>query len=332
MNNTQTVAILGAGAAGLAAARQLQAAGVPVTVFDKARRPGGRLAVRRSDHGNLHHGAPLISLPDMPLSPAVRSLLALGGADLHPVAAANLGGGSCSGYSHAPSLNALAARWAEGLDVHCQHTVTRLSRDASGWWLHVAESAQAAGPFSEVVLTAPPPQALALISPLPGQTTLAENLQQATHAPCWTVLWVPASPPACRGFIEVPAARTDLSLIVREDARDADHGGIRYVLHATPAWSQTNLDADADDVARALIARAAAWLDCPADSLQATAHRWRYATVSHAVGTACLPGSDGLFYAGDACLGNTAIHALDSGIAAAEAVLCARAGRLCRAA
>jgi len=38
------VAIVGAGMAGLACAAQLRAAGVPVSVFDKGRRPGGRIS------------------------------------------------------------------------------------------------------------------------------------------------------------------------------------------------------------------------------------------------------------------------------------------------
>lgn len=321
MNNLPRVAVIGAGAAGLAAARQLQDAGLTVTVFDKARRPGGRLAVRRSDWGNLHHGAPLVSLPDHPFSKAVQSLLDLAGDDLLPVAAPNLGGGCSSGFSHAPSLNALAARWAEGLDVRCQHTLTRLDREASGWMLQMAESSARIGPFDQVVLTAPTEQALALLASLPEQSALSAMLSTTRHAPCWSVMWVPTSPPACRGLIEVPDAATGLGLIVREDARDADTGGIRYVLHATPAWSEAHLEHDAEAVADALVREASAWLDCSADSLHLAAHRWRYATVSASAGLPCLRGRDGLWYAGDACLGNTVIDALSSGSAAAASLL-----------
>ena len=56
-------AIIGAGIAGLACARQLQAAGRMVQLFDKGRRPGGRVATRRLDGGlefdrvEFDHGA-----------------------------------------------------------------------------------------------------------------------------------------------------------------------------------------------------------------------------------------------------------------------------------
>ena len=321
MNNPLPVAVIGAGAAGLAAARLLHDAGLAVTVFDKARRPGGRLAVRRSDWGNLHHGAPLVSLPDAPLTPAVQALLDLAGDDLLPLAAPNLGGGSCSGFSHAPSLNALAARWAEGLDVCCQHTLTALTHETSGWWLQVAESPDRLGPFGQVILTAPTEQALKLLAPLEAQSSLSATLEKTRHAPCWSVMWVPAVPPACRGLIEVPDAITGIGLIVREDARDADTGGIRYVLHATPDWSDAHLEDDAETVARLLVEQAASWLDCPTDSLHLAAHRWRYATVSSSAGMSCLQGANGLWYAGDACLGNTVIDALSSGVSAAQSIL-----------
>ena len=53
------IAIIGAGLAGLTAARVLSRAGRGVRVFDKSRGTGGRLATRRGDHGTFNHGAPV---------------------------------------------------------------------------------------------------------------------------------------------------------------------------------------------------------------------------------------------------------------------------------
>ena len=49
--------ILGAGLAGLTAARQLQAHGQTVAIVDKGRGVGGRLATRRIGQARLDHGA-----------------------------------------------------------------------------------------------------------------------------------------------------------------------------------------------------------------------------------------------------------------------------------
>ena len=51
------VVIVGAGIAGLVAARELAASGVDVRVVDKGRSVGGRLATRRIGDARLDHGA-----------------------------------------------------------------------------------------------------------------------------------------------------------------------------------------------------------------------------------------------------------------------------------
>jgi len=53
----RTTAIIGAGISGLACAQALAAAGQPVTLFDKARGPGGRMSSRRLPEATLDLGA-----------------------------------------------------------------------------------------------------------------------------------------------------------------------------------------------------------------------------------------------------------------------------------
>ena len=58
------IAIIGAGATGLAAARLLAARGHTVELFDKGRRAGGRLAARESEYGSFDHGVQFVRLSD----------------------------------------------------------------------------------------------------------------------------------------------------------------------------------------------------------------------------------------------------------------------------
>ena len=51
------VAVIGAGIAGLACAATLARAGIGVTLFEKSRRPGGRVATRRVEGLSFNHGA-----------------------------------------------------------------------------------------------------------------------------------------------------------------------------------------------------------------------------------------------------------------------------------
>lgn len=332
-------AVIGAGICGLHAARQLQSAGARVTVFDKARRPGGRLAVRRSDWGLMAHGAPVLSTgsasPDW-LAEVLGATRSAGLAKdlawepLHALPA--LAAGDQDGFSMLPSLNALAAAWSGTLDVRCEHTVTRLWRDVSGWWLLCREQEAAIGPFHGVLLTTPPVQGRALLQADAGtaseQAELLDDWQGVTQVPCLSLLWVPTSPPdaaptAGTGFIERPAPASGLALVVHEHRRPGAGGSPRYAIHATADWSAAHLEHDADAVREQLLMLAASHLGCSTASLFTHLHRWRYAVTGQALGRPFLAGRHGLWVAGDSCLGATAGDALASARAVAEAMLMA---------
>ena len=51
------IAIIGSGIAGLSCATMLHRAGLEVSLFDKARSPGGRMSTRRGDDWQCDHGA-----------------------------------------------------------------------------------------------------------------------------------------------------------------------------------------------------------------------------------------------------------------------------------
>jgi predicted NAD/FAD-dependent oxidoreductase len=60
-----TVAVVGAGISGLTCARTLADYGLPVTVFEKSRGVGGRMATRRSDNvAAFDHGAQYFTVRD----------------------------------------------------------------------------------------------------------------------------------------------------------------------------------------------------------------------------------------------------------------------------
>ena len=64
-----TVAIIGAGMAGAACAYSLKQRGVDVVVFDKGRKPGGRMTSKRTADGYLDLGAQYYNNPfDAPVN------------------------------------------------------------------------------------------------------------------------------------------------------------------------------------------------------------------------------------------------------------------------
>jgi hypothetical protein len=326
MHNAPRLAIIGAGASGLMAASAAQRQGLICSVFDKARRAGGRMASRRSDWGDFNHGAPYISMPTEALMATdlrLRQALSHG---FDTLMVSDISGEKHSALVPATSVNAIAQSWAQGLNCHFQHTLTELKRDddEQTWWLKFSEQASWLGPFDHLLMTCPPVQALALLAPLANQKALRDSLEKIRHAPVWSVRWVPGELPTSAAenavFLRDDLQAHGIALCLREDLRPHGIGAPRYTLHATAEWTAAHLEDSADVAATALMQAAAQALGLPASASYLEAHRWRYGYVSHPAGEDFLRGKDGLLYAGDACLGATVVAAMHSGLAAIDAL------------
>ena len=111
--------IIGAGLSGLLAARTLAGAGHDVTVLDKGRGPGGRLATRRMGDATLDHGAQFFTVRSEPFAAMVHGWQAAG--LVYEWCRGFLpGGDGFPRYAVHGGMNALAKHLAIGLDVRCR--------------------------------------------------------------------------------------------------------------------------------------------------------------------------------------------------------------------
>lgn len=310
----RTCAVVGAGSAGLAAARRLQAQGMTVTLFDKGRRPGGRLASRDTAHGVFDHGVRNLAAP----GPALRRLLELcpKGHVVDWPACTRAEEAAAPRWIGVPGNNQIAVDWSAGLDVHLGQPVIAVRPDGAGWQVHWA-GAQTPFRFDSVIITVPQPQLAALLPDL----ALPESLERIVYDPCWTLLWVPAADALPAGAALQPAAHATIAQVLREDSKPGRGGDVRYVVHATPAWSREALEQAPETVAAILHTQAAALLGMASGARYAVAHRWRYAEVRHGLQRPQLQLAPGLHYASDGCLGRTVEDAATSGTMAANALL-----------
>lgn len=290
----RSIAVIGAGIAGLVAARALADRGAAVTVFDKGRGIGGRLATRRTAEGwTFDHGAP-----------AVHGL-ALG------LAARLAGAAGEGGLVGLPGMSGLAAPLAEGLDLRRGVEVGPVQRAGGGWRVEGED-------FAAVIVAVPAPQAATLCAAAPR---LVEAARAARMAACWTL--IAAWDGAGAGGAEPQAA--PFARIIDQTTRPGrppapDGWPARWVAHAEQGWTDDNQERDRPDACAALLPSLAAALGVdPAAALHAAAHRWRYARVAQAAGTACVA-QDGMAAAGDWLLGPDAGDAAASGLAAADAL------------
>lgn len=192
------IAIVGGGLAGLAAARELHAAGRAVVVFDKGRAAGGRCATRRHAPFAFDHGAQFFTVREpvfaAALAPLGDRLVRRWAGPFRTWRDGVLGPDPRPGerYVAVPGMSALRRAFAEplGQGVRAGLRVEGLRRDGDGWWLSLRRLADdelfADGPFAAVVLTLPPPQASALLATAAIAGPVAQRLDElsASLQPC----------------------------------------------------------------------------------------------------------------------------------------------------
>lgn len=293
------MAIVGAGMAGAACAHDLARAGLKVSVFEKSRGAGGRMATRRArltdevgrEHLlNFDHGAPGF----LAFHPAFREAVSLA------ASRGLLAPWEASG-AREPTGNWVALpdqpSWARHLlgqaELHVQHTVCGLKADAGRWFIECAERPhELIGPFDGLALAIPAIQAAALLDAV--KADWAREARSVQQQAIWTLMAARPDKPGRGepGQDVIRPAGGPLALIVRQD-RKPGRGPARgvagheaWVAHATADWTLQHLEAPADEVREALL-RALEGLIAGASQAgeagqwtHAVVHRWRYAMVS----------------------------------------------------
>jgi predicted NAD/FAD-dependent oxidoreductase len=288
------IAVVGAGVAGAACAAGLLRAGFDVTVFDKSRGVGGRMATRRAQwtdaDGSLHtaafdHGCPHFTVTRPRMQAVVDRAEALGCATRwgQRVHASFPAPRVWQVVVPTPNMPAFCRHLLNGVPLRLGQAVTGLQRSAAGWLLHLTDD-RSEGPFDQVLLAIPPAQAAALLAG--HEDAWADALAGERMAPCWTLMAVTDELDWPWDAAELK--RGELAWIARNDrrpGRDANprSGWAEWVAHATPAWSVAHLEDDPAQVTTLLRAAFAKLLPAgPALRWHHTSvHRWRYARPVH---------------------------------------------------
>lgn len=311
--------IIGAGISGLTTACQLRRHGFSVTLLDKGRGVGGRMATRRWDNAQLDHGAQYFSARDPRFQAETHQWLRLGlvrewfTVDGEPR------------YFAPRGMSSIPKHLAASLDIHTATRVTALRPHSAGWLVTTDTGAE--WQASAVVLTAPVPQSLALCSAFQHELPPAAliTLHSLRYDPCLALLVrlhassaIPA--PGClRLSSDVLAWAADNS----QKGISPPAPGAALTLHATPAFSATHWDSPQDDVASAMLAAAQPFLGSSVAAWQL--HRWRFAQPNPALNSGCLrvDAPAPLVFSGDAFSAPRIEGAYLSGLAAAHALLAA---------
>ncbi|MFC5523986.1 NAD(P)/FAD-dependent oxidoreductase [Polaromonas jejuensis] len=341
------IAVVGAGIAGIACARTLAQAGHRVTVFEKSRGVGGRMATRDSEFGGFDHGAQYFTVRDARFEKALATTPAL----VRPwsantvrildergrVVAASLPPTEAH-WVATPGMNALVKHWAAplntagsllletdvtGIEADKLHPKRwQLQTDGAGAGSHIHSG------FDDVVLAIPPAQAQALLqNSQQGKPVMAE-LAKVSVAPCWTLML--AFPQALQPNLSLlgphwNASRSThhrIAWLARESSKPGRGPLERWTVQASPEWSQRHLEDDAERVKAKLHKAFTEVTGIRAQPPYAEVHRWRHAQTVEPLGkTHAWDAKSRIGACGDWCIGHRVEDGFVSGLEMALAIL-----------
>ncbi|MDX1634366.1 MAG: FAD-dependent oxidoreductase [Marinobacter sp.] len=290
--NVRRAAIIGSGLSGLTAAHRLQAKGVTVTLFEKSRGPGGRLASKRLPDGSVDIGAQYFTIRN----PAFRTFLnRYAGPDCYQPWQADLRYQKQSGkwegflpdqrYVGVPRMTAISRRLSEGLTLHKQVRIGQLARASDGHWQLVDTDGQRFGAFDAVIITTPPAQARDLLE--------ASDLEPLVHTfeedigrmqACWTL--VARFEPGLGLDYQGLQPRSDILQWAGNNSSKPgrEDSGEWWVLHGRPDWSDEHRDAEPAFIESELLRVFTQATGVERKPEQTLTHRWLYARSSAKAG------------------------------------------------
>ena len=218
-----SVAIIGAGCSGLAAAHELRDAGHIVTVFEQNQKVGGRAATREQEGFIYDYGAQYIKRG----SPISISLITerfqlddlidiakpvwIFDGDSHiqegdPIQNAE------PKWNYRSGLHALTKRMAQGLDIRLQAPISSMQQSITGWKLF-DQQGEHCGEFDHVLITMPASEAAELVRKSKIQDSQQEEicalLEKAKYNPLISIML---------GYRPIPRERPYYALVNTDKA------------------------------------------------------------------------------------------------------------------
>ncbi len=283
-----SVAIIGAGIAGLTCAVQLQAKGLDVQVFDKSAGVGGRMSTRRGpswqcDHGAQYFTAQSAAFREELLRWEAAGVAGLWTARMHvidsPESPWRETGASTKRYVGVPSMTAPAQFLAASLPVQLESHVDILKREPEGWRLHITGQGWQDRLYDALVLALPAPQAKELLSQI--SSPLRELVASVRMRPTWALM-MRCDESFDPGFDAAFVNSGPIRWLARNLSKPQRQGHNMWLLHATPKWSEAHLETHRNEIIEMLIE--ALQIICPALVRESEAHRWRYADTEQLLG------------------------------------------------
>jgi predicted NAD/FAD-dependent oxidoreductase len=326
--NQKSCVVVGAGISGLLAAKALNESGWAVTVLDKSRGVGGRMATRRVGEGTFDHGAQFFTVRGERFANLVEGWLRAGVATEWTRGFADAEGQPNEDghprYRGSEGMTSIPKHIAQGLDVRTSERVVGVDDDDDGWEIECESGLRVAG--GALVLGVPVQQALDLTSS--GSYTLPDGarrqLEAVSYNPCLAlmILLDDSTGVPEPGGMQIKSEPLDW---ICDNRRKGISEAPAVTVHAGPEWSRSHFEDDETEITESMISRASDHLgtDLASATVETSLARWRFSWVKNPHPEPCLVASDDppLLFCGDAFGQPKVEGAALSGLAAADRLL-----------
>ncbi len=320
--------VIGGGISGLLAADALQREGWDVTVLEKSRGVGGRMASRRVGRGTFDHGAQFFTVRDERFAGLVDGWLEAGAAAQWTRGFADAEGRPNEDghprYRGARGMTSVPEHIARGIHVRTGQRVVRVDARSDGW--EVASESGMHLEASALVLALPVPQALQLASS--GDYRLPDSarrrLAAVSYDPCLALMVSLDGPSGVPepGGMQIKGEPLDW---ICDNQRKGISEVPAITIHAGPRWSRSHFEDDEAETTKHLISLAGDRLgtDLASSVVESSHARWPYSWVANAHPEPFLAASEDppLLFCGDAFGQPKVEGAALSGLAAADHLL-----------
>ncbi len=318
-----SIAVIGAGVAGGTVAQCLNQAGHKVTVFDKSRGTGGRIASRHTQSGPVDHGTPYFEVTKPEVASFLQPALAAGVLQNWQLrfVMVDAAGEQKVEEKHClvgmPAMSSLTRFWVQHAELVFATRIVEAIRTVDGWTLQ-DEQEQLYGVFDQLIVTTPPLQALPLLK---VSLQLQASVRRAAMECCWVGVLESQQP--CQAPYDVAVFDSGpLRRLVRHHAKPERPDKTVWQIQASPQWSLEHQELPKEQIATMLAEafNTHSGLEQITDC-QVWAQRWLYGFTAVPVGRPYLLDQEQcLGVCGDWLLGRSVEDAVSSALQLVEAM------------
>lgn len=326
MSKVSSVAIIGAGLAGLTCATALKGLIPSVKVFEKSIFPGGRISRFRAGEYEFNHGAQYFTVNN-PLFWNIVSAWQSEGIvrpwdgwivelEKGQVSNSDMATQAFVGY---PRMQIVAENLAQNCDLTVSCNISELEKQSDGGWRIFNERGDYLGAFDIVIISTTANEVSNLCRGVPSISVLADRVDMTV---CWSGMFA-FEPRLDLPFDAAHVLNSPLSWISRYQLAGQQDKFDCWVLHASPEWSQLYAASYRGRVMHALLQSFWEAVDLPEmKAVSSSVHCWKHAVPINPINEDSLfDETEAIGACGDWCTAPRIEGAVLSGFSMADRVM-----------